>query len=97
MKQIDLYVQNLDCEHDAARLQRALAALKGADVVRVFPSAAKVRVTIDENTISHERLEAHLSAAGFPVVRDRGATGLPPLWRNAKVLASITSARNQLT
>lgn len=91
MKQIDVYVKNLDCEHDAGRLRRALDTVQGIDFVRAFPSTAKVRVTIDESVITQERLEICLSEVGFPVVRDRGKPGPPQLWKNPKVLASGTS------
>ncbi len=91
MRQLDLHVSNLDCEHDARRLRRALDTVQGINVVRAFPSAAKVRMTIDENVITQEGLEMCLSEAGFPVVRDRRQAGPPPLWKNPKALASGTS------
>ncbi|REJ65710.1 MAG: cadmium-translocating P-type ATPase [Planctomycetota bacterium] len=91
MQQLDFHVNNLDCEQDAGRLRRALDSVQGINVIRVFPSTAKVRVTIDEGVIAQERLETYLSEAGFPVARDRQQVGPPPLWKNPKVLASGAS------
>ena len=47
MEQLELRVGNLDCEHDAAAIERGLATFDGLDSLKVYPSAAKVSLTYD--------------------------------------------------
>lgn len=90
MKNLDLRVANLDCEHDAARLRRTAAQLSGVEVVRIMPQAGRMRVQIDENTTSEAALRSHLSQNGFPISQAPKEGPAPP-WRNPKVLTSIVS------
>src|SRR5690606_19023729 len=89
--QLDLRVQNMDCEHDASRLKRALEGRPDVRIVRILPAAAKVRVEVDEAQLSEEQLEMTLAEAGFPVAKQPSDSGPPPLLKNPKVLSSGAS------
>jgi len=91
IRQVDLYVTNLDCEHDAAAIERGLRGNNGLIELTVYPHSAKVSFRYDGNQTSPEALSAALSALGFPVAADRGLTGPPKPWRNPKVLTSLAS------
>ncbi|MBS0264506.1 MAG: cation-translocating P-type ATPase [Planctomycetes bacterium] len=91
MQNVDLRVANLDCEHDAARLRRGLERVPGVEILQVFPSAAKVRIALDEARTSRAELESHLAASGFPVSNERERPQSLPPWKNPKVLASVAS------
>jgi heavy metal translocating P-type ATPase len=88
-ERLELYVGNLDCEHDAARLCRGLEDQPGVQELRVFPKAAKVLVTVDRKQTSAQDIRVALARAGFPVKR-RDAEQ-PRLLTNPKVLTSIAS------
>ena len=90
MQQLDLRLAHLDCEHDAARLRRAMEGLDGVAIDQLLASAGRVRLTIDETKTSPSALSAQLQQLGFPITRDVEAGPAPP-WRNPKVLASVTS------
>lgn len=91
MRQVDLRVANLDCEHDAARLRRSLEQVPGVEVLQVLPSSARVRLALDEDRIARGELESRLAASGFPVTKEPMRVGPAPAWKNPKVLASATS------
>lgn len=97
MQQVDLRVANLDCEHDASRLRRGLEQAAGIEILQVFPSAAKVRVALDEARTSRAELETQLAAIGFPVSKERERPKSTPPWKNPKVLASVASGVLLLT
>lgn len=90
-KQIDIRVANLDCEHDAGAIERGLQGFPGLLAVRVFPKAARVAVTYDPARTSPDAVREKLHSLGFPPQKGRHLAAPPKLWRNPKVLASITS------
>lgn len=97
MQQVDLRVGNLDCEHDASRLRRELERTPGIEVLQVFPSAAKVRIALDEARTSRAEVETRLAAIGFPVSKERDRPRSLPPWKNPKVLTSVASGILLLT
>jgi heavy metal translocating P-type ATPase len=90
-KQVELYVENLDCENDAAKLKRGLAGIAGVVDVTVYPKAAKVLLTLDEGRASPDAVLERLEGLGFPVRRQRGKAGTVSPWKNPKVLTSLAS------
>ena len=87
---ISLYVRNLDCENDAARLKRAL----GTAVVRqltVYAKSGRVTATISGDDGSEDAFRTLLAANGFPVREQDAASGPPEPWRNPKVVTSALS------
>lgn len=88
---LELYVENLDCENDAAAIRRAMEGYRGVAGVAVFPKAARVSVEFDPRAIDREKLAAKLAAIGFPVRAKDAPAGLPKPWRNPKVVASALS------
>lgn len=82
MKQRNLHIVSLDCEHDASRLRRSLQDVPGVEVLQISPVACRVRLALDDSQISPEELESRLSAAGFPVARDTERVGAPPWGRS---------------
>lgn len=90
MKNLDLRVANLDCEHDAARLRRAATQLSGVEVVQIMPQAGRMRLLFDETATSEAALRSHLAESGFPISQSAKEGPAPP-WRNPKVLASVAS------
>jgi len=66
MDKIDLYVANLDCDHDAAAIERGMTNTPGLIDLRVYPKSAKVSLTFDPAVIQNDNLKAKLAAIGFP-------------------------------
>lgn len=88
---LDIYVGNMDCEHDAAILERGLQDFQGIVDLKVYPKAAKVSLTYNPETTSPEALREKLNAIGFPPQRGRAIPEQPKLWQNPKVIASVIS------
>lgn len=84
-------VSNLDCEHDAAALKRAIEGLPGLSEVKVLPKAAKVALTYDPAATSPQALKEKLETIGFPPQEGRELPALPKPWRNPKVVTSAAS------
>lgn len=91
LQTIELRVGNLDCEHDAAALQRGLSAVPGLGDIRILPKSAKLILTFDPTKLSVERLKEKLETLGFPPQKGRDLAGPPKLWRNPQVLTSAAS------
>jgi heavy metal translocating P-type ATPase len=90
-KQLELYVENLDCENDAAKLKRGLTDTPGVVDVTVYAKAAKVVLTLDEGRTSADAVQERLEGLGFPARRQRGKTVTVSPWQNPKVLTSLAS------
>lgn len=91
MKNLTLYVQHLDCENEAAAIDRGLRATKGVRDVKVYAKAAKVDVAFDPSGVTADALVARLASLGFPERRRGEDEGPPALLKNPKVLASSAS------
>ena len=63
-KQLDLRVGNLDCEHDAAAIERGLAGFSGLDGLKIYPKSAKVAITYDPAATTPESLQEKLETLG---------------------------------
>ena len=88
---LDVRVANLDCESDAARIQRALGDAPGVTALTVFPKAARVSVRFRPDAASATVLKDRLRELGFP---PQAATTLPEAprpWKNPKVITSAVS------
>jgi heavy metal translocating P-type ATPase len=90
-ERIELRVHNLDCEHDAAAIQRGLGTFPGLVGLKVFPRSAKVRLEFDPASTDREALRCKLEQLGFPAQEGLEMAGPPVVWRNPKVLASVAS------
>ncbi len=90
-EQLELRVQNLDCEHDAAAIRRALEGMPGLVQVTVYPRSAKVRILYDPALLEPQVVQEKLAQQGFPVQKGMGLAGPPKPWRNPKVLTSLAS------
>ena len=90
-KQIDIRVGNLDCEHDAAAIERGLTGFVGLDDLRVYPKSAKVSLAYDPAATSPEALKEKLDTMGFPPQAGFSMPEQPKPWRNPKVLTSVAS------
>lgn len=91
VEQIELRVQNLDCEHDAATIERGLAGFSGLTGLKIYPKSAKVVVVFNPTDTTAEALKAKLEALGFPPQEGLTMPEQPKPWRNPKVLTSLTS------
>lgn len=88
---LTLRVANLDCENEAAAIQRELARTNGVSHVDVRPTSASVTILFDPAAVTADALKAQLATAGYPPV-ERAAESRPrPPWRNPKVLTSVAS------
>ncbi len=90
-KQLDIRVGNLDCEHDAAAIERGLTNFPGLNQLRVYPKAAKVSLTFDPETTSLEVLKKKLDTMGFPPQAGLSMPEQPKPWRNPKVITAVIS------
>lgn len=91
MKEYRFHVANMDCDNDAARLRRSLESQPDLELLEIFASSGTVRLTVDEQALSQENVEAKLSEFGFPVKKQGEQVSFPPFWKNPKVLAAIVS------
>ncbi|MAS35501.1 MAG: heavy metal translocating P-type ATPase [Anaerolineaceae bacterium] len=89
--QLDVYVSNLDCEHDAAAIERGLDNTSGLVALKVYPKAAKVALTYDPALTQPEALKEKLESLGFPPQTGRAMPEQPKPWRNPKVVTSVVS------
>ncbi len=94
-RKADLRVGNLDCEHDAAAIERGLTGFPGLVEIKVYPKSAKVSLHYDPAATSEEALRQKLQALGFPP--QEGLAGPPQPWRNPRVLTSAASGLLLLT
>lgn len=90
-QEIELRVANLDCEHDAAAIERGMAGFPGLTGLQVYPKAAKVALKYDPAATGPEALQGKLEALGFPVQKGMTMAEQPKPWRNPKVLTSAAS------
>lgn len=91
MKEYRLKVANMDCENDAARLRRSLESQDDTELIQILASSGTVRISIDENELSQDDVQARFSEIGFPVQNQGEQASLPPFWKNPKVLAAMVS------
>lgn len=88
---LEVYVGNLDCEHDAAAIERGFDNTRGLIELKVYPKAAKVSLAYDPAATSPETLREKLNDLGFPPQTGRAAPEQPKPWRNPKVVTSVLS------
>ncbi len=88
---LDVRVANLDCESDAAKIQRALADEPGVTGLTVFPKAARVSLRFRPETASAEALKDRLRDLGFPPQVSATLPEAPRPWKNPKVITSALS------
>lgn len=89
--QLQLRVANLDCEHDAAVIERGLHGFTGLNGLKVYPKSAKVALTYDPALTKPEALKEKLESLGFPPQKGMEMAETPRPWRNPKVLTSVAS------
>lgn len=87
----ELRVANLDCEHDAANIERGLTGFPGIAGVKVYPKSAKVALTYDPTATSPAVLSGKLEELGFPPQAEGTLPEQPKPWRNPKVITSVLS------
>jgi heavy metal translocating P-type ATPase len=90
-KQMDFRVSGLDCESEAAAIERGLKGFPGLTEVKVYPKSAKVALTFEPDKTSPDALKEKLESLGFPVQEGRAMTAQPAPWRNPKVITSAVS------
>lgn len=90
-KQLDIRVGNLDCEHDAAAIERGLSDFPGLNELKVYPNSAKVSMSFDPEETSPEALKQKLDTLGFPPQAGLSMPEQPKPWHNPKVLTSVAS------
>ena len=88
---LDVRVRNLDCEHDARALERAIGDRAGVESLRVLPKAGRVTLSFDPSVVSGAALREQLSASGFPPREVSSDAKRPRPWRNPKVVTSAIS------
>lgn len=90
-KQVDFRVGKLDCESEAAAIERGLKGSPGLIELKVYPKSAKVALTYDPRVATPDGFKDSLNALGFPVQEGRTMASPPKPWRNPKVLTSVAS------
>ncbi|MDC4228306.1 MAG: heavy metal translocating P-type ATPase (plasmid) [Candidatus Manganitrophus sp.] len=90
-KQTDFRVAHLDCEHDAAALERGMKDFEGIVDLKVYPKSARVAITYDPAVITVAALKEKLDSLGFPVQEGLEVVASPQPWGNPKVLTSVAS------
>ncbi|HFE66630.1 MAG TPA: cation-translocating P-type ATPase [Chloroflexi bacterium] len=90
-KKLEIRVGNLDCEHDAAAIERGLQGTAGLDTLKVYPKSAKVVLAYDPDATSPDDLKEKLDTLGFPPQSGLAMPEQPKPWRNPKALTSIAS------
>lgn len=88
---LELRVEKLDCENEAAKIRRGFDAFPGVVDVDVMPKSAKVIIDFDPCTTSSEAIRRQLQVIGFPPTVARELPMQPAPWRNPKVVTSVLS------
>ena len=88
---IEVRVSNLDCEHDAANIERGLEGFAGLVGLKVYPKSAKVALTFDPDQTNPGALKQKLETLGFPPQKGMEMAEQPKPWKNPKVLTSLAS------
>ena len=88
---IEVRVSNLDCEHDAANIERGLEGFAGLVGLKVYPKSAKVALTYDPDQTNPNALKQKLDNLGFPPQKGMEMAEQVKPWRNPKVLTSVAS------
>jgi Cd2+/Zn2+-exporting ATPase len=88
---IEVRVSNLDCEHDAANIERGLEGFPGVVGLKVYPKSAKVSLTFDPDQTNPSILKQKLDTLGFPPQKGMEMAEQPKPWKNPKVLTSVAS------
>ena len=90
-EQLDIRVRNLDCDHDAAVIERGLRDVPGLVEFKDYPKSAKVALTYNSQATSPDMLRQTLNTLGFPPQQGREMAQRPTIWRNPKVVTSAIS------
>lgn len=88
---MDLRVANLDCESEAAAIERGLRTHPGLIDLKVYAKSARVTLTYDPAQTTPKQIREKLDVLGFPAQQGREMARAPKPWRNPKVLASGAS------
>lgn len=88
---LDVRVAHLDCDSDAAKIERALTSAPGVTGLIVYPKSARVAVRFDPDVTSSDALRDRLRDLGFPPHAATTMPATPRPWRNPKVVASAIS------
>jgi len=84
-------VANLDCEHEAAVIERGLKDVPGIEALEIYPKSAKVEIHYSPDSISADELKERLKSLGFPPLEGGAMPSAPKPWRNPKVITSVLS------
>ncbi|MHB9032024.1 MAG: heavy metal translocating P-type ATPase [Anaerolineae bacterium] len=90
-ERLELRVANLDCDQEAALIQRGLEGMPGLAAVEIDPETARVRLRFDPALVQPPELRARLAELGFPPHEAPAAVPQPGLWRSARVRTSLAS------
>jgi Cd2+/Zn2+-exporting ATPase len=91
---LSLRVANLDCENDAAKIDRGLRNVPGVLDLTVFPKAGRVDLRLEpvgRDDDAADRVRETLRTLGFPPQATGQLARVPRPWRNPKVLAAAAS------
>lgn len=88
---IEVRVSNLDCEHDAANIERGLEGFPGLVGLKVYPKSAKVVLTFNPDQTNPGALKQKLETLGFPPQKGMEMAEQPKPWKNPKVLTAFAS------
>ncbi len=88
---IEVRVSNLDCEHDAANIERGLDGFSGLVGLKVYPKSAKVALTFDPDQTNPSALKQKLETLGFPPQKGMEMAEQPKPWKNPTVLTAFAS------
>ena len=78
-ERLTAYVSHLDCETEAASIQRGLKGEPGVVEVTVYAKAGKVDLTFAPDVTNRPALLVRLAALGFPARRDPAADAPAPV------------------
>ncbi len=88
---LSIRVANLDCEHEAAAIERGLKEAPGVTGLKIYPKSAKVEIEYSPDHIGPEQLKEQLKSLGFPPLEGGPLPSAPKPWRNPKVITSVVS------
>lgn len=90
-EKITIRVANLDCEHDAANIERGLEDFAGLVGLKVYPKSAKIDLTYNPEQTNPNALTQKLDTLGFPPPKGMEMAEQVKPWKNLKVLTSVVS------
>lgn len=91
---LQVRVANLDCENEAAAIQRAMSGTSGIHEIEVRAASASVTISFDPALVTREALKRKLAEVGYPPVERTDTSKVTPrAWSRTRRSSSARPRR----